>query len=187
MPLCFWNLQRRRVRLSARTIPRLSSKMRFRGTEAVPGNKEDTGQGQEKGLLYLSGSQQLKFMEGVSESRIGIVSLLGVSQRDKSLVSFDRTFLPTDDYFAERNKELAPLDYDGTWRSIQRGCLPEMVLEEQNYWQLFYGSYVSTCIDRGVRDLAKVGNGVSFTRFMSAALAALVRFLTLTRWLVMSG
>lgn len=57
----------------------------------------------------------VSMMKGVSESlsgRIGLVTLLGFSLRERYGVSNDTPFLPTDEYFDERKKQLANIPYE---------------------------------------------------------------------------
>jgi predicted AAA+ superfamily ATPase len=123
-----------------------------------------------KGLFYLSGSQQYRMMKHVSESlagRIGILNLLGLSIREMSGVSFDRPFLPTDEYFDERSKTYRPIDQNRLWEIIQRGCLPELFVNGGMDSRMFYSSYVATYIERDVRDMINVENELKFISFMT--------------------
>lgn len=124
----------------------------------------------EKGLFFLSGSQQFRMMRNVSESlagRIGIFTLSGLSLREMSDVSFDRPFIPTDQYFKERSGTYRPVDRGTLWRMIQRGSMPELFLREEMDWGMFYSSYVSAYIERDVRELVNVENELKFIRFMT--------------------
>ncbi|MDR0309278.1 MAG: ATP-binding protein [Candidatus Methanoplasma sp.] len=124
----------------------------------------------EKGMFFLSGSQQFRMMKNVSESlagRIGILTLLGLSLRETSGISFDRPFIPTDGYFDERSKAYRPMDQGSLWKTIQRGCLPELFSEEGMDWRMFYSSYVSAYIERDVRELVNVENELKFINFMT--------------------
>lgn len=124
-----------------------------------------------KGLFYLSGSQQFKLMKNVGESlagRLGILNLLGLSMREYHQLKFNDAFLPTEEYFAGRRKELKPLSYDELWRVIHRGSMPDLLLNEDFDWQIFYASYVKTYIERDVRELTQVGDEVKFITFMIA-------------------
>jgi hypothetical protein len=135
-----------------------------------------------KGLFFLSGSQQFKMMKGVSESlagRLGLVNLLGLSMREKNNVVFDRPFLPTEEYYAARKKECTDLTYDAVWNAIHRGCLPELTVNEDFDWHMFYGSYVRTYLERDVRELTQVGDEMKFTRFMTAAASCTGQLLNL--------
>ena len=124
-----------------------------------------------KGLFYLSGSQQFKLMKNVGESlagRLGILNLLGLSMREYQQLKFNDAFLPTEEYFVGRRKELKPLSYDELWRVIHRGSMPDLLLNEDFDWQIFYASYVKTYIERDVRELTQVGDEVKFITFMIA-------------------
>ncbi len=132
-------------------------------------------QSHEKGQFFMCGSQQFQMMKGVSESlsgRIGLVTLLGFSLREKYGIRFDAPFLPTNTYFDERKKELANISYDDIWSAIHRGSMPELSENPDFDWQMFYGAYVRTYIERDVRELTEVGDIVKFTRFMTAAAAS---------------
>ncbi len=136
-----------------------------------------------KGQFFLCGSQQFQMMKGISESlsgRIGLVTLLGFSLREKYGVSFDAPFLPTEDYFAERRKQLANISYDDVWKTIHRGSMPELSANDDFDWQMFYAAYVRTYIERDVRELSEIGDEVRFTRFMTVAAASTGQLLNLS-------
>ena len=127
-----------------------------------------------KGQFYLSGSQQFRMMKNVSESldgRIGILNLLGFSLREKTGLEFNEVFIPTEDYFNKRKSDIKDISYDDVWKSIHRGSMPELWCNEDFDWQIFYGSYVKTYIERDVRRLTQVGDENKFLRFMIAAAA----------------
>ncbi len=136
-----------------------------------------------KGQFFMCGSQQFKMMKGVSESlagRIGLVTLLGFSLREVYGVEFDTPFIPTEGYFAERKGQLANISYDDVWHRIHRGSMPELQENPDFDWQMFYGAYVRTYIDRDVRELSEIGDTVKFTKFMVAAAASTGQLLNLT-------
>ena len=128
-----------------------------------------------KGQFFLCGSQQFQMMKGVSESlsgRIGLVTLLGFSLRERYGIENRLPFLPTDAYFAERKKHLANISYGEVWNMIHRGCMPELCENPDFDWQMFYGAYVRTYIERDVRALSEIGDTIKFMRFMTAAAAS---------------
>ena len=136
----------------------------------------------QKGQFYMCGSQQFKMMKGVSESlagRIGLVTLLGLSLRETCKVSCNTPFVPTAEYFAERKQELANVSYNDVWNIIHRGSMPELRENPDFDWQMFYGAYVRTYIDRDVRELSEIGDTVKFTKFMVAAAASTAQLLNL--------
>ena len=136
-----------------------------------------------KGQFFMCGSQQFKMMKGVIESlagRIGLVTLLGFSLREAYGIECDTPFLPTEEYFAERKGQLADISYDDVWNRIHRGSMPELHDNPDFNWQMFYGAYVRTYIDRDVRELSEIGDTVKFTKFMVAAAASAGQLLNLT-------
>lgn len=136
-----------------------------------------------KGQFFMCGSQQFKMMKGVSESlagRIGLITLLGFSLREAYGIECDTPFLPTEEYFAERKGQLAAIGYDDVWNRIHRGSMPELHDNPDFNWQMFYGAYVRTYIDRDVRELSEIGDTVKFTKFMVAAAASTGQLLNLT-------
>ncbi len=127
-----------------------------------------------KGQFFMCGSQQFRMMKGVSESlsgRIGLLTLPGYSLRELCGVEFDKPFLPTDDYFAERRACLANIEYGDIWKIIWRGSMPELCENPSFDWQMFYAAYLCTYIERDVNDLADVGDTLKFSKFMVAVAA----------------
>lgn len=128
-----------------------------------------------KGQFFLSGSQQFRMMKNMSESlagRIGILNLMGLSLREIEGSPCSEPFIPTEGYFAERRKSLASFSYQKIWEIIHRGCMPAMLANEDMDWQMFYAAYTKRYIERDVRELTQVGDGVKFLRFMTALAAA---------------
>ena len=136
-----------------------------------------------KGQFFLCGSQRFKMMKGVSESlagRIGLVTLLGFSLRESHGIAFDAPFLPTEEYFSQRKLHTADISYDEVWNTIHRGSMPELQENPDFNWQMFYGAYVRTYIERDVRELSEIEDTVKFTKFMVAAAASTGRLLNLS-------
>ena len=130
----------------------------------------------------MCGSQQFQMMKGVSESlsgRIGLVPLLGFSLREMQRIDFTMPFLPTDEYFEDRKAQSAEISYDEVWKLIHRGSMPELSENPEYDWQMFYGAYTRTYIERDVHDLAGIGDTVKFVRFMTAAAASIGNLLNL--------
>lgn len=128
-----------------------------------------------KGQFFMCGSQQFQMMKGVSESlsgRIGLLTLLGFSVRERYGIDDDTPFLPTDEYFSERKKYIKDIPYNDVWQMIHRGSMPELCENPDFDWQMFYAAYVRTYIERDVRDLTEIGDIVKFTKFMTATAAS---------------
>ena len=136
-----------------------------------------------KGQFYLCGSQQFRMMKGVSESlagRIGLVTLLGLSMRERQGIAFDLPFLPTEEYFTARKDNKTEVGYSDVWNMIHRGSMPELADNPDYDWRLFYSAYVNTYIERDVKELSEIGDTVKFTNFMIAAAASIGQLLNLT-------
>ncbi len=121
----------------------------------------------ENGLFILSGSQKLELMKGISDSlagRVSVSELLGLSLREIYGIDFNRHFVPTTDYIAERENNLKK--YDNIWEIIHKGSYPELYVGERN-WQEYYSSYVSTYLERDINDLIAC-DGLTFTKFLIA-------------------
>lgn len=128
-----------------------------------------------KGQFFMCGSQQFHMMKGVGESlsgRLGLVTLLGFSLRERYGITDDTPFIPTEEYFAQRRKQFVNIPYASVWEMIHRGSMPELCENPDFDWQMFYGAYVQTYIERDVRALSEIGDTVKFTRFMTAAAAS---------------
>lgn len=124
----------------------------------------------QRGLFILSGSQKLELMKGMSESlagRVSVAELSGLSLREIHGISFNRHFVPTDDYLNEREKEIKP--YADLWETIHKGSYPELYDVERD-WQEYYSSYVSTYLERDINELIAT-DSITFTKFLTAVAA----------------
>ena len=127
----------------------------------------------EKANFFFTGSQKLQLMEQVSESlsgRVSIVELDGLSLREIHDVDFNRHFVPSAEYLAEREKARKPYERD-IWKIIHRGSYPELYANEDKEWIDFYQSYVKTYLERDVNRVIKVTNHLTFVKFMTAVAA----------------
>ncbi|MGI6594632.1 MAG: ATP-binding protein [Christensenellales bacterium] len=125
------------------------------------------------GLFYLTGSQSFHLMKNVTETmagRVGIISLQGFSLREIYRVSYNKPFIPIENYFSERNKYVVDISYSEIFKRIHKGHMPALENDEQDIG-LFYESYLNTYIQRDVRDLMQVGNLSDFVKFMTVAAA----------------
>lgn len=136
-----------------------------------------------KGQFFLCGSQSFQMMKNVSESlagRLGIAMLQGLSMREKYGCRFREAFVPTEAYVAARREELKDIVYADIWENIHRGSMPELYANPDFDWQMFYGAYVRTYIERDVRELTQVGDEVKFTKFMAVMAARTGQLLNLS-------
>lgn len=140
--------------------------------ELLPHIKMRVDTRQRPGDFWLTGSQHFHLMQGASESlagRVGIVKLLGFSQRELAGHSqHTEPFLPGQ-YPSEDDRNA--LGLMELYRRIWRGSFPRVVLDETLQRDLFYSSYVQTYLQRDVRALTSVGDEMAFMKFLRAAAA----------------
>ena len=122
------------------------------------------------GQYLLTGSQKFNLMKGASESlagRVAVIELLGLSMREKFADEWDVPFLPVKEYLFKHpfSRLLSP---DMLWNIIHRGSMPALSENEDRDWARYYADYVSTYIERDVRQLIKVGDTLTFMQFLVA-------------------
>lgn len=136
---------------------------------------------EKKAMFYLTGSQQFHLMKNISESlagRIGILNLLGLSLREIKEINFNKPFIPTDEYIAERGKKDVQISYDEIWNIIHKGTMPALYQKDSDF-EMFYSMYVNTYIERDVRNLTQVGDTLTFLKFMTALASRIGQLLNL--------
>ncbi len=125
----------------------------------------------QNGLFLLSGSQAFELMQNVSETlagRVAILKLKGLSLREIYNLDFYLPFVPNNDYLTLREQHLQP--YENIWKIIHQGDMPRLYQQETN-WEIYYASYISTYIERDVKQLVNIKDSTQFTRFMVAIAA----------------
>ncbi len=134
-----------------------------------------------KAMYYLTGSQQFNLMENITESlagRVGILNLLGLSLREIKDIDFNDPFIPTEEYLNKRKKYEKNITYEEIWNIIHKGSMPALYQEKSDV-DMFYAMYVSTYIERDVRNLTQVGDTLSFLKFMTALASRIGQLLNL--------
>jgi len=144
-------------------------------TELLPFIKMKVDESHDAGMFWLTGSQQFHLMKGVSESlagRVGIVNLLGFSLREiYGYAEAAMPFLPDHSIIKQLSKHSRPIPLKELYNRIWRGSFPSVALHEDVDRDLFYSSYIQTYIQRDIRDLARVGDEMTFLRFLRAVAA----------------
>ncbi len=136
----------------------------------------------EYGNFYLTGSQKLQLMEGVSESlagRVSIVELEGLSLREIYDVPFNKHFIPTAEYIKERESAIKSYRKN-LWETIHRGSYPELYSNHEREWTDFYQSYVKTYLERDVNKLIRAKNHLTFVKFLTCIAARTGQVLSYT-------
>lgn len=127
----------------------------------------------EPGAFWLTGSQVFKLMRGVQESLAGRVAVLSMTSLSQAEVSGGKMepFIVELSKLMEREKEREVADTRGIYERIFKGSMPVIVSGANTNSQIFYSSYLSTYIERDVRELSEAIDSLKFLRFMTAVAA----------------
>ncbi|MCC8060579.1 MAG: ATP-binding protein [Clostridiales bacterium] len=125
------------------------------------------------GDFWLTGSQVFRLMEGVQESLAGRVAVLPMpplSQRE--LVGAEcRAFSVDYETLAEQSTAIKPVTVPEMYTRIWNGCMPGFVSGQYVDRNIYYSSYISTYIERDVRELSGVVDALKFYRFLTSVAA----------------
>ena len=131
---------------------------------------------EEKGLFWITGSQQYKMMKQVRETlagRIGILTLYSLSQREKQGI------LPDDDLdlslpmLAKRQQLFPKNNIVNVFNHIWTGGMPDVQNVDGEIRDEYFNSYVETYLMRDAIEIGGITDTVKFSKFLSAC-AALV-------------
>lgn len=120
------------------------------------------------GMYFLTGSQKFVLMQKISESlagRIGIINLMGLSNREINSDDFNDIFVPSKKYF-EKRKCTNKLKIKDIWDRIYRGSFPEVYANSTINLNHFFSSFVETYVERDVRLLSQIDDYDSFVRLI---------------------
>lgn len=128
---------------------------------------------QQAGDFWLTGSQIFKLMDGVQESLAGRVCLLHMSPLSQAeacgctsepfTVDFERLLM--------RSKSVAPASIQEIFERIWRGGMPAIVSGVKKEQAAVYSSYISTYIDRDVKEIADRVDSFKFLNFVTVVAA----------------
>lgn len=128
---------------------------------------------QQAGDFWLTGSQIFKLMDGVQESLAGRVCLLHMSPLSQAeacgctsepfTVDFERLLM--------RSKAVAPARIQEVFERIWRGGMPAIVSGVKKEQKAVYSSYISTYIDRDVKEIADRVDSFKFLNFVTVVAA----------------
>ena len=126
-----------------------------------------------KGDFWLTGSQIFDLMKGVQESLAGRVAVLSLSSLSQTEIygGEDRPFQIEIEHLMKRKEGRTSADLQEIFRRIFQGSMPAIVSNEVSNNSIFYGSYLSTYIERDVRNLSDSIDSIKFLRFLTAVAA----------------
>ena len=127
----------------------------------------------EPGAFWLTGSQMFKLMGGVQESlagRVAVLSLTSLSQTEIEGGTM-KPFTVDMESLTERKEGRKEADVKTIFERIYRGSMPAIVSGVNSNIQIFYSSYLSTYIERDVKELSDAIDSLKFLRFITAVAA----------------
>lgn len=141
--------------------------------ELFPYIKMHIDQTHNPGDFWLIGSQIFKLMKGVQESLAGRICLLNMSSMSQAEICGISTkpFALNIDKLTEREQEVSAVETPQLYERIFKGGMPALVSGKYTDHHMVYSSYLSTYIDRDVRELSGTIDSLKFMRFITATAA----------------
>lgn len=134
------------------------------------------------GDFWLTGSQVFKLMRGVQESLAGRVAVLSLTSLSQAEICNGKMEPFTVDIEAllTRAKERKPADAREIFDRIFKGSMPAIVSGKNSNSQIFYSSYLTTYIERDVKELSDAIDSLKFLNFITAAAARCSQMLNIS-------
>lgn len=119
-----------------------------------------------RALFWLTGSQQFNVMKNISESLAGRVGVLSLYSLSLSEITHNASSVFSPNVDELKKKEVATmLDTKQIFERIYSGGMPSVVTEKVDRND-YFSSYVTTYIERDVRQLLNVGRTIEFYNFL---------------------
>lgn len=128
---------------------------------------------QNAGDFWLTGSQVFKLMRGVQESLAGRMALLSMNTLSQAEISgaVNSPFTLNLTELQARQTMRTSLDTHAVFSRIFNGSMPALVSAARTNRDIFYSSYLSTYVERDVKELSSSIDALKFLRFFTAVAA----------------
>ena len=125
------------------------------------------------GDFWMTGSQLFKLMEGVQESLAGRVALLNLSSlSQQEICGCDMGAFSVDfSDLVKRQEGMKVVTTPKIFERIFAGGMPALVSHKYTDRSFFYSSYISTYLQRDVKDLSGTIDSLKFLNFITAVAA----------------
>lgn len=131
---------------------------------------------EERGLFWLTGSQQYKTMKNIRETlagRIGILELYSLSKNEVEGLTFTNELDFSLPCLQERWQLTKKNDIVEVFEHVWRGGMPDALRADAEQRQEYFNSYIETYLMRDVAEEGGITDTVRFRKFLNAC-AALV-------------
>ena len=128
----------------------------------------------EKGLFWLTGSEQYSMMANITESlagRIGIMTLHPLSYQELHGITFDAPLDLSLQGLSHREAQAKPFDMESIFDAIWRGGMPQVQDATSEELTMYFSSYASSYVMRDVAQAGGVTDEVRFIKFLTACAA----------------
>ena len=128
----------------------------------------------ERGLFWLTGSQQYKMMKNVRETlagRVGILELYSLSIREMKHCVFPNELDFSLDCLLARQPLTGKNDIEDVFEHIWRGGMPDALRADAEQRQEYFNSYIETYLMRDVSEEGGITDSVCFRKFLNACAA----------------
>lgn len=135
--------------------------------------KISVDQNQRPGDFWMTGSQLFKLMEGVQESLAGRVALLHLSPLSQQEIYMGQPGAFSLDFETLQKKQaISPVvTTPQIFERVFAGGMPALISKKYEDRGLFYSSYLSTYLERDVRELSGSIDSLKFLNFITAVAA----------------
>ena len=125
------------------------------------------------GDFWLTGSQIFRLMRGVQESLAGRIALLHMSPlSQREIIGAPCVPFTTNlDRLLAEQDQIQPVTTPELFARLWNGSMPGLISEQTPDRNIFYSSYLSTYVERDVRNLSGSVDALKFNRFVTAVAA----------------
>ncbi len=129
---------------------------------------------EERGLFWLTGSQQFQMMKNIRETlagRIGILELFSLSKSEVEGQIFPNEMDFSLPCLLERQSLTKKTNIVDVFEHIWRGGMPDALEADAEQRQEYFNSYIETYLMRDIAEEGRITDTVRFRKFMNACAA----------------
>ncbi len=125
------------------------------------------------GDFWMTGSQIFRLMRGVQESLAGRIALLHMSPlSQREIIGAPCAPFTTDMHrLLIEQEQIQPVSTPDLFVRLWNGSMPGLISDQSLDRNIFYSSYLSTYVERDVRELSGNIDALKFNRFVTAVAA----------------
>lgn len=129
---------------------------------------------EERGLFWLTGSQQYSMMKNIRETlagRIGILELYSLSKNEIEGINFPNELDFSLNCLLARQPFVKKNDIQDVYDHIWRGGMPDIFQADAEQRQEYFNSYIETYLMRDVSEEGGITDSIRFRKFLNACAA----------------